>query len=420
MIKSKPAKARVPVLAQISKLIPIHLVPKLARKHGIDKQARTFSPWSHVVTLLHAQLTHAFGLNDVCDALRNHYRCLGSIRGATPPARNTLSHANKTRSSDFMEELFWKTLSHLEGQLPGFGLSYKGIPRRFKAAIHAVDSSTISLIANCMDWAKHRRRKAAAKLHLRLDLQTFLPGCAIIEEASHHDDTRAPALCASLQAGEIALFDKAYVNFLHLCGLDDRGVFWVTRAKSNMAYRVSKKLLRKPLGKILRDDLITLKTAKSRKQYPQKLRRVEMLVTVEGKEVVMEFITNNMDWAASSVGELYQARWGIEVFFKQIKQTLKVCDFLGHSKQAIRWQLWSALLVYVLLRFQSQMSEWGHSFVRLFAMIRGVIWEGIDLAALLKSYGTAGGKFRYRASAEGAYLPGLAPVEYGTVGGANR
>lgn len=414
MIRKKPAKAKIPVLSQICKLIPGHLVSKLAREHGVDKKARTFTPWSHVVSLLYAQLTHAFGLNDVCDALRNHARWLGSIRGAVAPSRNTLSHANKTRSSDFMEQLFWRTLAHLQSQLPGFGLSYKAIPRRFKSAIHAVDSSTIALIANCMDWAKHRRRKAAAKLHLRLDLQTFLPSCAIIEEASHHDDTRAPVLCAGLQAGEIALFDKAYVNFQHLYALAQRGVYWVTRAKDNMAYRCHKKRLRKPKGKILRDDLITLKTTKSKTQYPEKLRRVEMLVTVDGKEVVMVFITNNLTWAASSVGGLYQARWGIEVFFKQIKQTLKVCDFLGHSKHAIRWQLWSALLVYVLLRYQSQISNWSHSFVRLFAMIRGVIWDRLDLLALLKSYGTAGGKYRYRARPEALYLPGLEPAAHGT------
>jgi len=168
----------------------------------------------------------------------------------------------------------------------------------------------------------------------------------------------------------------------------------VTRAKGNMAYRVTKKLLKKPKGEILRDDLITLKTPKSKKQNPSKLRRVEMLVTVDGKQVVMVSITNNLTWAASSVGELYQARWGIEVLFKQIKQTLKVCDFLGHSKHAIRWQLWSALLVYILLRYQSQVSNWGHSFIRLFAIIRGVIWDRINLEALLKSDGTAGGAAR--------------------------
>jgi hypothetical protein len=405
-----PAKSKLPVLTQLCKLIPAHLVSKLARKHGVDKKARTFTPWSHVVTLLFAQLTHAIGLNDVCDALRNHSRWLGCLRGAVAPTRNTLSHANKNRNSDMMEELFWKVIAHLDNLAPGgFGLPYKGLPRRFKKAIYAVDSSTIALVANCMPWAKHRRRKAAAKMHLRLNLQSFLPSFVLIEEASHHDDTRAPALCFHLLEGEIALFDKAYVNFVHLYELCQRGVCWVTRSKTNMAYRVTKKLLRKPTGKILRDDLIVLTTAKSKKQYPAKLRRVEMIVTVDGKEVVMVFITNNMEWAASSVGELYQARWGIEVFFKQIKQTLQVCDFLGHNKQAIRWQLWAALLLYVLMRFQAQMADWSHSFSRLLAMIRGVVWDRIDLESLLKSYGTAGGCFRMRASCEATYLPGLAP-----------
>lgn len=412
-MKKKPARSSLPVLAQLCKLIAQGLVPKLACKHGIDKQARSFSAWSHVISLLYAQLTHAIGLNDVCDALQHHARWLGSVRGATPPARNTLSHANKTRNSDFMEDLFWSTLKHLQNATPGFGLRYKGLPRRFKKTISAIDSSTISLVANCMNWAKHRRRKAAAKLHLRLNLQSFLPGFAIVEEASHHDDTRAPALCAGLEEGEIALFDKAYVHFGHLHELSRRGVFWVSRAKDNMAYRVRKKLLRKPTGKILRDDLILLKSPGSKKQYPQALRRVEMIVEIDGKEVEMVFITNNLEWAASSVGELYQARWGIEVFFKQIKQTLKVCDFLGHSKHAIRWQLWSALLLYVLLRYQSQMVGWGHSFVRLFTMVRGVIWSRIDLASLLRSYGPAGGKYRWRASPESAYLPGFEPPGYG-------
>ena len=409
-MKNKPAKAKLPVLTQLCKLIPGHLVTKLAREHGIDKQARTFTPWSHVVSLLFAQLTHSVGLNDVCDTLRIHSRWLGGLRGAVAPTRNTLSHANKSRESKMMEALFWQMMDHLQELRPGgFGVRYKGLPKRFKRAVHAVDSSTIALVANCMNWAKHRRRKAAAKLHLRLNLQSFLPGFIIIEEASHHDDTRAPALCGHLQDGEIALFDKAYINFTHLFDLAARGVFWVTRAKDNMAYIVRKKLLRKPQGKILRDDLILLKNATSRSQYPELLRRVEMIVTIDGKEVVMVFITNNTEWAASSVGALYQARWGIEVFFKQIKQTLQVCDFLGHNKHAIRWQLWAALLLYVLMRFLGSSANWIHSFTRLIAITRGVVWDRIDLAALLRSYGTAGGGYRMRVTCETSYLPGFAP-----------
>src|SRR5690606_1820689 len=119
---------------------------------------------------------------------------------------------------------------------------------------------------NCMDWAKHRRRKAAAKCHLLLNLNSFLPSFAVVEEASHHDDSRARQLCAGLREGEIALFDKAYVNFAHLHELTRRGVQWVTRAKDNMSCHVCRKLLREPGGaggRVLRDDLITLKVAAS-------------------------------------------------------------------------------------------------------------------------------------------------------------
>lgn len=185
-------------------------------------------------------------------------------------------------------------------------------------------------------------------------------------------------------------------------------MFWVTPAKDNLAYHVWRKRLRKPSGPILRDDEITLKIPNSRKQYPKRLRRIEAEVEIEGKTVVMVFITNNFDWAASSVCDLYRSRRGIEVFFKQIKQTLKVCDFPGHSKHAIRWQLWSSLLLYVPLRFQARASQWPHSFTRLFALLRGILWDRFDLRQILDHHGTAGGKWRMCSHPETAYLPGFA------------
>ena len=174
-----------------------------------------------------------------------------------------------------------------------------------------------------------------------------------------------------------------------------------------MRYHVCKK--RKVSGNILRDDEITLKTKKAKVDYPQRMRRVLARVEVDGKQIEMAFITNNMEWAASSICELYQSRWAIEVFFKQIKQTLQVCDFLGHSKQAIRWQLWSALLMYLLLRFQAWCSDWPHSFARLFTMIRGVVWDRFQLEDTLRFYGTAGDKWRMCIQPQSAYLPGFAP-----------
>ncbi len=121
----------------------------------------------------------------------------------------------------------------------------------------------------------------------------------------------------------------------------------------------------------------------------------------------MEFLTNNLEWSAQSIAELYRCRWQIEVFFKQIKQTLQLADFLGTSANAIRWQIWSALLVYLLLRYLSYLSDWSHSFSRLFTILRTSLWRKWDLLGLLARYGTADGHFRYIAKPEQAYFPGL-------------
>jgi hypothetical protein len=404
-----PTPHQYSILRQLCNLIPPFLVPQLARDTQVDQKARTFTPWSHVVALLFAQLTHAIGLNDVCDALRLHSGPLSALRGATAPTRNNLSHANKHRDATMAEQLFWSVLGHLKQLHPRFAGSKKGkgLLHRFKRMIHAVDSTTIELVASCMDWAKHRRRKAAAKCHLRLDLQSFLPSFAIIDTAKHHDNKRAREVCAGLHPGEIVLFDKAYVDFGHLFDLLKRGVFWVTRAKDNLQCRVVKRRQWRRKGRILRDDLILLKTSKSKAEYPEVLRRVVALVDLDGEEVEMTFLTNNLEWSAQTIADLYRCRWQIEVFFKQIKQTLQLADFLGQSANAVRWQVWMALLVYVLLRFLACVSEWNHSFTRLWALVRTGLWKKLDVLALLRSYGTAGGSFRMMGQPEAAYLPGF-------------
>ncbi len=407
--KTVPAPSKLNLLRQISNLIPEFLVPKLARETGVQAQVRTFSAWSHVVSLLYAQLTHSIGLNDVCDALGLHSGPLSSLRGATPPSRNNLSNSNKVRSAEMAEKLFWAVFEHLGNVSPRFlsGKAGKRFAKRFRRTIHVVDSTTIQLIASCMDWAKHRRRKAAAKCHLRLDLQSFLPRFAIVDTARHNDAKRAREVCAGIKAGEIVIFDKAYVDFAHLADLCVRLIFWVTRAKDNLSYKVVRSYQKGAVGKILRDELIRLQTPASRKEYPELMRRIVALVEVDGREVEMVFLSNNLEWSAESIVELYRCRWQIEVFFKQIKQTLQLADFLGTSANAVRWQVWTALLTYLLLRYLSFLSQWSHSFSRLFTLIRTCLWKKWDLMSLLKIYGTADGHFRYLARPEQAYLPGL-------------
>jgi hypothetical protein len=407
----KKTKHKYTVLQQICNIIPSFLVTKLAKKHGVDKQSRSFSAWSHVVSMLFVHLAHSLSLNDVADTLRNHCGVLTSIRRATPPSRNGLSHANKVRDPQMAEDLFWHVLSHIQSMFSdfGYGHQYSGLPRRFKRTIYAVDSTTIQLVANCISWAKHRRRKAAAKCHMRLNLQSFLPSFAVVKEASTHDSTEAYDVCSGLKDGEIVVFDKAYIDFKHLYQLSKKGVFWVTRAKDNMQYRIVKTC--KPDRKnIIGDYIIELTAEKTKGHYPQNFRLVIAEVEVNGEMKVMSFITNNTDWASSSICDLYKARWAIEVFFKQIKQTLQLGDFLGHSRNAILWQVWMAMLTYVLLRFISYMGSWKGSFSRLFTLLRGIIFSRYDMYSIMKACcGTARGSPRMIAAPQQAYLPGLEP-----------
>ena len=402
----KPTRSKFNILRQICNIIPQRTVSELARETGAEDKSRTFSPWSHVVSQAYAQLTHSISLNDVCDSLQLNSGPLASVRGATAPSRNGFSNANRQRPAEMAEQLFWAVLSHLGEQSPGFVAGRRrGAAFRFKLPIHVVDTTVMELVANCMDWAKHRRRKAAAKTHMRLNLQSLLPNFVIIDTAGEHDNKRARELCAGVRSGEIVLFDKGYVDFGHLKDLDERGVFWVTRAKGNLAYELVKTMPQSKDEKILQDEVILL--SNPNKPAPELMRRMVALVQIEGEKREMVFLTNNLQWSPRSVADLYRCRWQIEVFFKQIKQTLQLADFLGHNANAVRWQVWIALLVYALLRYLSFVSKWAHSFTRLFTIVRAVLWSKIDLLDLLGRYGTAKGSFRNLARPEQAYFPGF-------------
>ena len=417
-----PTRHTMSVLAQITSWIPDRIIENLARKHRI--QTRSFSATSHVISMVYAHLAHALSLNDICDSLSNHAGTLKQIRGCTPPSRNGLSHANKTRNADMAEELSWKVYESLSKQYPEFlssSRNYPGLPHRFRTrTIRAVDSTTIQLTAFSMGWAKHRRQKAAAKMHTALNMRSFLPNFVIVKSACDSDPKSAWELCADMKTGEVVVFDKAYVDFKHLKTLASRGVSWVTRSKENMLYEVMGQQatageqkssasasataepegLEKPAGKdvgqqvsgrrryvrkkcrILSDERIRLTGISTREHYPEELRLVTAEVEIKGRMVQMTFITDNLEWSAFTICQLYQCRWGVEVFFKEIKQTLQLADFLGYNENAVRWQIWTALLTY-LLRFVAWHGKWRHPFSRLFTLVRAVLWNFFLLASLI-------------------------------------
>jgi transposase len=240
-------------------------------------------------------------------------------------------------------------------------------------------------------------------------MRSFLPKFVLVKSAASNDLAESYEVCADVKAGEIVIFDKAYVGYEHLYKLSSRSVFWVTRSKENTKYKIVGQHS-EPSERILGDFQIKLTDPKTSPKYPEVLRLVVALVEVDGELKLMQFLTNNMQWAASSICELYKSRWSIEVFFKEIKQTLQIADFMGYNENAVRWQIWTALLVYILLRFVAWQGKWKSSFTRLFTVIRGILWSYVDLFSVLNCCGTAHGAVRMRAAPEQCYLPGFAPA----------
>ena len=411
----RPAQTAYTTLRQIVQWIPEGLVDRLGREAGTD--IRKFTAFSHILALLYGHLSGASSLNEICDALRLHEPEVTRIRGAGAPKRSTFSHANRTRNPDIAEQLYWAVFGHLQTICPSFTQykKHKGFIHRVKRDIFAIDSTTLQLSLDCIDWARHRRKKAAAKTHLTLDVGNMLPSFACVDDAAHHDSRYMDVLCAALKDGDVLLADRAYVDLGILHGLSERGVFFVLRDKKGMTYDTLEERTHKD-PRILADRTVRMHRDDSAEKYPDTLRRVTAVVEVDGRDMEMTFITNNFDWSPRTVAELYKARWAIEIFFKELKQTLQLRDFVGYNEKAVKWQVWTGLLAHLLLRFLKHVSKWALSFSRLAGTVKSAVWMKIDLLDALQKYGTAGGPKRPVIVAEHLYFKGFERFSNAPVG----
>jgi hypothetical protein len=401
-------------LHQIVQCVPGNMIQTAANEVGID--ARGFSATSHVVALLAGQLAHAFSLNEICDSLALREAGLSRIRGVTAPRRNTLSNANRTRNPEIARRLYWKVSDRLGRQDPRFRDPgrHRGFLHRMKRKIHAFDSSTLQLAMSCMDWARHRRRKAAAKMHARIEVSSFIPSMVIVGGAASHDSVKARELCAGVAAGDIVVADRAYTGFGLLGELDAAGITFVMRPKRNMAFKALCTVT-EPGGDLV-EDAIVAPDERHAGRYAGTLRRVRMRVKVDGKMREMTFLTNNTQWSPRTVAELYKARWAVELLFTELKQTLQLSDFIGTNENAVLWQVWVALLAHLLLHWLRHRSQWGLSFTRLVGIVRSAVWMKRNITETLRIYGTAGPPRRPTPVAEQLYLQGFEPNTSRTVG----
>ena len=335
----------------------------LVKKHDAERAAKGFTCWTQFVAMLFCQLGRADSLREICNGLAC---CLGRLVHlgiAKAPRRSTLSYANEHRPAALFEDLFWTALARFREQ-PGVG-SHKH-KFRFKNKLLSLDSTTISLCLTLFPWAKFRRAKGGVKAHVLLDHDDYLPAYVLLTEAKRSDVKLADSF--TLNPGSIVAIDRGYVDYALFARWSSAGVFFVTRLKENAAFEVVEECQIPANRNIRVDQLIRLTGARAQADYPELLRRIVVWDTENEREIVL--LTNHLEFGATTIAAIYKERWQIELFFKALKQNLTVKTFVGTSENALRIQIWTALIALLLLKWLHHLSKANWSLSNLASMLR--------------------------------------------------
>jgi hypothetical protein len=328
------------VFAQLLELLPRRAFESAVERYGGEKKLRRFSCMDQLLCMIFAQLTGRSSLRETVSCLRamgsRRYHC--GIRVA--PARSTLAEANERRDFRIFMDTALSMIASARIELP-VDVDLK----RLKIHAFAIDSTTIDLCLKLFPWARFRRRKAGIKAHTMIDLRVGIPVFMRISHAKVADVSVLDDIC--FQAGAFYVMDRGYVDFARFYQIHLAGAFFITRAKRRMDYRVQERLPVTPDGPIKRDQRIRLRGPKSHRLYPDTLRRVRFIDPDTGKRLT--FLTNHLTLDALSIALLYRKRWQIELLFKWMKQHLHIKAFFGTTPNAVKTQLWIAVMVYVLV-----------------------------------------------------------------------
>ena len=360
------------VFAQLLKLVPRHQFEKLAQEHHVGRKFRKTSRWSQFVALAMGQLSGRHSLRDVVANASAQLRCWYHL-GARRVTRSTLARVNEQQPYAFYEALFGSLYQRCRPKAPGHRF-------RFKNPLYSLDSSLIDLSLKLFPWGHFALGKAAVKLHVGLDHRGYLPAFATITD-SHTADI-AVARTLTLPKGSIVVVDKGYDDYSWYTALTNQGVYFVTRQKRGSRYRViERRSVHRSQGLIC-DQTIELTGQKSRTESLCRLRRIAYRDPETGQRYV--FLTNHFELAAGTIAACYKERWQIELFFKWIKQNLKIKAFLGTSKNAVMTQIWIALCVYLLLAYLKYLSGISPSLQQMIRLLQLNLFAHRDLLTLLR------------------------------------
>jgi hypothetical protein len=322
-----------------------------------ERHARGFACWDQFVAMLFAQLGRAHSLREICGGLAS---CEGKLAhlGAAAPRRSTLAYANAHRPWPLYQAVFYQVLARCR-EVAG------SKPFRFKNKLLSLDATVIDLCADMFPWAVFRRTKGAVKLHFTLDHDGYLPTFLVITDGKHREGPMARE--QRFLPGTILVVDKGYIDFAWFAELTAAQVFFVTRLKRNADYTVVERHVPPQHRGILCDQRIRFRGPVTRRKYPDLLRRV-VARTPDGTR--LEFLTNHLTLGASTVARIYKDRWQIELFFKALKQNLRVKTFVGTSANALHIQIWTALIALLVLKYLQLKARFGWSLSNLVALLR--------------------------------------------------
>ncbi|PIW92307.1 MAG: IS4 family transposase [Candidatus Omnitrophica bacterium CG_4_9_14_0_2_um_filter_43_12] len=360
------------ILGQMLQMFPRYEFQKAVSETHTEYHSRGFSSWNHFVAMLFGQLSGQDSLRGIEAGLATQAALLYHA-GIKPIHRSTLSYANEHRSNELFKKIFFAMLSKCQAIAPRHKF-------RFKNALYTLDATIIDLCLSLYDWAKFRTTKGAVKLHVKFNHSGYLPTFMVVTTGKVHETQVAPSI--PLERGDVAIFDRAYTDFKWYKSLDDKGVFFVTRLKKNAYYKAVEQKDVTSLKNIYSDQIIELKGFYSKQKFPEKLRRIRSKDPETDKIIVI--LTNNFTWSAATIAKIYKERWQIELFFKCIKQQLKIKSFVGTSKNALLSQLWVALITYLLLSYLKFKSKFNWSLYTLCSILptnlfsRRNLWDWLN------------------------------------------
>ena len=360
------------ILSQILKLVPRHEFETLANEHHSGRSFRKASRWSQFVTLSLAQLTGRSSLRDIVENMSAQSHRIYHM-GCAKLSRSNLSRMNESKPYALYEALFGRLLARCQSKAPNHDF-------KFKNALYSLDASTIDLCLSVFPWAEFRSTKGAVKLHVGLNHRGYLPEFVTVTDGKKSDITAGRTL--KFPKGSIVAVDKGYNDYAWYKSLTGNGIFFVTRLKRNAKHRViSRRTVPKGKGLVC-DQTIGFTGTQTAKKCPVPMRRIGYKDSMTGKRYT--FLTNNFKLSARTIADIYKARWQIELFFKWVKQNLKIKSFIGTSKNAVMTQIWIALCIYLLLAFLKFESKLTKSLQQLLRLLQLNLFEKRDLMALLR------------------------------------